>query len=142
MTGGQLRLPGIDPPRQVRPIAGRSAPAFWVRRLRILNELASGDEHIVRDVELRRGLNVVWAPPHASGPDNALFRDGVAGHTAGKSTFCRLLRHVLGEQGFAPDGVKRRIRSALPTAWVAASMTSFPQPADLSIGSFRKRSQR
>lgn len=122
MTAGQMRLPGIDPLQQLRPSAERAAPAFWVRRLRILRELKAGDEHVVRDVELRRGLNIVWAAHHSAGADNKLFRDGVAGHTAGKSTFCRLLRHVLGDGGFAPDGVKRRIRSKLPTAWVAAEV--------------------
>lgn len=122
MTATQMRLPGIDPPRQVRPSAERSAPAFWVRRLRVLRELATGEEYVVRDVELRRGFNIVWAPPHSAGKGNALFRDGVAGHTAGKSTFCRLLRHILGERGFAPDRVRRRIRSKLPTAWVVAEV--------------------
>ena len=122
MTATQMRLPGIDPPGQVRPTAERPAPAFWVRRLRVLSQLATGEEHIVRDVELRRGLNIVWAPPHSAGEDNALFRDGVTGHTAGKSTFCRLLRHILGERGFAPDNVRRRIRSKLPTAWVVADV--------------------
>jgi hypothetical protein len=122
MMATQMRLPGIDPPGQVRPSAERYAPAFWVRRLRVLDELASGEEHIVRDVELRRGLNIVWAPPHSAGGDNALFQDGVAGHTAGKSTFCRLLRHVLGERGFAPDSVRRRIRSKFPAAWVVAEV--------------------
>jgi hypothetical protein len=122
MMTTQMRLPGIDPPRQVRPSAERPAPAFWVRRLRVLDELASGEEHILRDVELRRGLNIVWAPPHSAGGGNALFQDGVAGHTAGKSTFCRLLRHVLGERGFAPDSVRRRIRSKFPAAWVIAEV--------------------
>ena len=122
MMTTQMRLPGIDPPRQIRPSAERPAPAFWIRRLRVLNELASGEQHILRDVELRRGLNIVWAPPHSAGGDNALFQDGVAGHTAGKSTFCRLLRHVLGERGFAPDSVRRRIRSKFPAAWVVAEV--------------------
>lgn len=123
MSSPQLRLPGIDPPGQVHASAERPSPAFWVRRVRILSQLASGREYLVRpDVGLRRGLNIVWAPPQSAGTDNALFRDGVAGHTAGKSTFCRLLRHVLGERGFAPDSVKRRIRAKLPTAWVVAEV--------------------
>lgn len=124
MTAGQMRLPGIDPPQQLRPSAERGAPAFWVHRLRILSELKAGEEYVVRDVELRRGLNIVWAAHHSAGADNKLFRDGVAGHTAGKSTFCRLLRHVLGDGGFAPDGVKRRIRSSseLKNSWVTAEV--------------------
>lgn len=122
MSAAQMRLPGMNPPQQLRPSAERSAPAFWVRRLRIFSELKAGEEYIVRDVELRRGLNIVWAAHHSAGADNALFRDGVAGHTAGKSTFCRLLRYVLGDGGFAPDGVKRRIRAKLATAWVAAEV--------------------
>jgi hypothetical protein len=122
MTAGQMRLPGVDPPQQLRPSAERGTPTFWVRRVRILSELTAGAEYVVRDVELRRGLNIVWAAHHSAGADNALFRDGVAGHTAGKSTFCRLLRHVLGDGGFAPDGVKRRIRSKLPNAWVVAEV--------------------
>jgi hypothetical protein len=117
-----MRLQGLNPPQQLRPSAKRSAPAFWVRHIRILSELKAGKEYVVRDVELRRGLNIVWAAHHSAGADNALFRDGVAGHTAGKSTFCRLVRHVLGDAGFAPDGVKRRIRSKLPSAWVAAEV--------------------
>jgi len=67
-------------------------------------------------------LNIVWAAHDSAGADNALFRDGVAGHTAGKSTFCRLLRHVLGDNGFASDDIKRRIRSKLPNAWVTAEV--------------------
>lgn len=122
MTAAQMRLPGMNPPQQLCPSAERRAPAFWVRRLRILRDLTAGEEFIVRDIELRRGLNIVWAAHHSAGGGNALFRDGVAGHTAGKSTFCRLLRHVLGDGGFAPDGVKRRIRSKLPSAWVVAEV--------------------
>lgn len=117
-----MRLPGIDPPQQLRPSAERAAPAFWIRRIRILSELKAGEEYIVRAVELRRGLNIVWAAHHSTGANNALFRDGVAGHTAGKSTFCRLLRHVLGDGGFAPDVVKRRIRSKLPNGWITAEV--------------------
>lgn len=122
MTASQMRLPGIDPPRQLRPSAERSAPAFWVHRVRVLSELAAGEACVVRDVPLRRGLNIVWAAHDSAGANNALFRDGVAGHTAGKTTFCRLLRHVLGDGGFAPDDVKRRIRSKLPNAWVTAEV--------------------
>lgn len=122
MTTSQMRLLGVDPRHQVRPSTGRTAPGLWVYRLRVLNELTTGHAPIIREVVLRRGLNIVWAAHDSAGADNALFRDGVAGHTAGKSTFCRLLRHVLGDNGFASDDVKRRIRSKLPNAWVTAEV--------------------
>lgn len=118
----QLRLPGIDPPRQIRTSEDRKSPAFWVRRLRMLRELRPGAEYLIRDVELRRGLNIVWAPPHGSGNGNALFQNGVAGHTAGKTTFCRLLRYILGEQGLATVATRRRIRDRLSTGWVIAEI--------------------
>jgi hypothetical protein len=118
----QLRLPGIDPPRQIRASHERNAPAFWVHRLRVLSELKLGSEYVVREVVLRRGLNVVWAPPQSPGNRNALFQNGVAGHTAGKTTFCRFLRYVLGEQGFASEETRRRIREKLPSGWVVAEV--------------------
>ncbi|PKN50028.1 MAG: chromosome segregation protein SMC, partial [Deltaproteobacteria bacterium HGW-Deltaproteobacteria-20] len=118
----QLRLPGVDPPQQVRPAADRGEPVLWVRRIRVLRELQPGDEYVVRDVELRRGLNIVWAPPEASTNGNALFRSGVAGHTAGKTTFCRLVRHALGEGGFAAEATRRRIRETLPAGWLLAEV--------------------
>lgn len=117
----QRRLPGIGPPDEIHPSEDRKQPVLWVRRLRVLRELAAGDEFIVRAVELRRGLNIVWAPPQESS-ENALFQNGVAGHTAGKTTFCRLLRYVLGEHQFAPEATRRRIRSQLSTYWVVADV--------------------
>lgn len=114
----QLRFPSIDPPEQVRADASRRSPAFWVRRLKVLQELKSGDEYVIRDIELRRGLNIIWAPPHAAPDGNALFQNGVYGHTAGKTTLCRFIRHILGERGFAADPTKRRIREKFPHGWV------------------------
>lgn len=124
----QMRLPGVDPPRQIQPVADRRTPVFWVRRLRVLRELKPGNEHIVRDVPLRRGLNVVWAPAHPVVGKNALFQNGVAGHTAGKTMFCRLVRHVLGERGLAAEATRRRIRSVFPDGWVAAEVVINDEP--------------
>jgi hypothetical protein len=67
-------------------------------------------------------VNIIWAPPHEPAGENALFQNGVAGHTAGKTTFCRLLRDVLGEHSFAPEGTRRRIRDKLSSAWVVAEV--------------------
>jgi hypothetical protein len=118
----QLRLPGLDPPGQVTPAAGRSAPTFWVRRIVVVREFGLADENIIRDVALRRGLNVVWTPPLELTTANALFKSGVAGHTAGKSTFCRLLRYAIGDRNFATERARKRIRDRFPKGWVLAEV--------------------
>lgn len=118
----QLRLQGLDPPRYIRPVAGRDEPLFWVKRIRVLSELKPGDEFIVRDVEFRRGLNIVWANPVAPSSKNQLFQSGVAGHTAGKTTLCRLIRYALGSRSFAAESTKKRIREKLPTGWIIAEI--------------------
>ncbi|HEY0024420.1 MAG TPA: hypothetical protein VGB24_16010 [Longimicrobium sp.] len=117
----QLRLLGIDPPDQIEPHPERHEPAVWIRRVRVLKELRPGVENIVRDVVLRRGLNIIWAPPE-SAAENALFQSGVAGHTAGKTTFCRLVRYALGERSFASETTRRRVRDKLPMGWLVAEV--------------------
>lgn len=117
----QLRLP-IDRPKRLEPSTEREEPAFWVRRLRVLRELKADDDAVVRDVQLRRGLNIIWAPPQQATERGALFGSGMAGHTAGKTTFCRLMRYALGEHGFAAEGTRRRIRGKFPYGWVVAEV--------------------
>jgi hypothetical protein len=118
----QLRLPGVDPPQQVQAAPDRLEPAFWVRRICVLEELKAGAEHVVRNIELRRGFNIIWAPTRQPEDGNALFKSGVAGHTAGKSTLCRLIRYVLGEHSFATDKTRKRIREKFPDGWVVAEV--------------------
>jgi len=120
----QMRMEALDPPpKRIRPAVNRREPAIWIRRLRVLRELGPGPEQIIRDIELRRGLNIIWAPPHAPTAGNRLFESGVAGHTAGKTTFCRLLRYALGEGTYAADAMRRRIRHRLPSGWVVAEVS-------------------
>lgn len=114
----QLRLPCVDPARQIAPARNRSAPAFWIRRVVILESLSWGLESAVRDIQLRRGLNIISTPPQPQGRGNALFRNGIASHTAGKTTFCRMVRYLLGERTFASDSTRRRIRQSFPDGWV------------------------
>lgn len=118
----QLRLPCVDPARQVEPAAKRSSPAFWVRRVVVVRELAPEPAFVVREVELRRGLNIISTPPHRAPGANALFQSGIASHTAGKSTLCRLIRYVLGEKSYANERTRRRIRESFPDGWVLAEV--------------------
>jgi len=87
--------------RIIAPDPKRPEPALWFRELRILRKLEPGDANEVRRVTLRRGLNVIWAPPE-EGDEPELYGDGLSGHASGKTLFCRVLRHLLGEKNYGP----------------------------------------
>jgi len=61
-------------------------------------------------VRLKRGLNIVWAPPEEATQPAQMYEDGIAGHASGKTTFCRVLRFVLGEGNFGPDALREAVR--------------------------------
>ena len=111
----QLGLP-FDEPRRAGFSVRRHEPAVWIARVTILRELRA--DAVVRDLHLRRGLNVLWARPYPAG-EPRLNEGRLSGHTAGKTTFCRLLRYLLGEERFAAPRVQDRIRTGdLRDGWV------------------------
>ena len=81
---------------EIEPEAGRSEPRLWVRRFAIWSEPGV----ILREIHLRPGLNIIWAPDPA---DQAVvpYGDMTLGHGSGKTLLCRLLRYCLGEDRFA-----------------------------------------
>lgn len=122
MTGEQLQLLALDPPLQLRPARDRSIPALWIRRLVVVRALDMADDNVIRDIKLRRGLNIVWTPPHSQTSSNALFKSGIAEHAGGKTMFCRMLRHALGERSFATEKTRKRIREKFSNGWVLAEV--------------------
>jgi hypothetical protein len=103
-----LRFP--DPPGLACAL-GREEPAVWVRRILIWQDATAEP---TRDIELKRGLNIIWSP---TGPD-AL----AAGHAAGKTMLCRLLRYCLGEPAFADPEDTAAIRAQFPDGAVGAEV--------------------
>lgn len=104
------------------PDLSRIHPLVWVRELLILREFKPGEENVVRRITLRPGLNVLWARPRVGNARPQLGEAGVFGHASGKTTFCRLLRHVLGEDHFGNDDLRARIRDKFRTAWVVGEV--------------------
>lgn len=113
--------------RPIKPAAEINTPVVWVRELRILRKLQAGqdedgDDYEIRRVKLRRGLNIVWAPPEEAAEPAELYEDGIAGHASGKTTFCRVLRYVLGEGNFGPDALREAVRTTFGEAWAVAEV--------------------
>lgn len=102
---------------EIRPDADHSRPRFWVRRLAIW----SGPGVLLREIRLRPGLNILWAPDPADQGSAADSVSGV-GHGSGKTLFCRLLRYCLGEDRFAQDDQRDRIARAFPDGQVGAEV--------------------
>ncbi len=96
----------------------RSEPDVWVSRLVILERITPNPV-IVRDIALARGLNIIWAE-EAEDDNNPTAE--ITGHSAGKTTFCRLLRYALGETTFGTKAAMDLIRRALPDGYVAAEL--------------------
>ena len=71
---------------------------------------------------LHRGLNILWAAPEDPDTEQGLYRDGLAGHASGKTLFCRLLRHLLGEQPFGTKAQREGIADNFANLWVVASV--------------------
>lgn len=104
--------PAIDPRRQ--------HPVFWVSRLLLLREPRISEETVIQDIRLRRGLNILWAPPSPAGAAGDLGR--LSGHSAGKTTFCRLIRYLLGEARFGSSRGQERIRERIHDGWVVGEV--------------------
>src|SRR4051812_3431228 len=103
-------------PMEVRPASGRTEPRLWVRRLVLWSEPGV----VVRDIRLRKGLNVIWSPDPGDTGESA--ETSALGHGAGKTLFCRLLRYCLGEDRFAPEGQRDEVSAALRDGIVGAEV--------------------
>ncbi len=95
----------------------RSRPSVWISRLAIYEDIRPKKPVAIRDVPLTRGLNIVWAEES----DEERPAE-ISGHSAGKTTFCRFLRYVLGEKTFGKKAVVALIRKSMPEGYVAAEI--------------------
>lgn len=101
----------------VQPEANRCEPRLWVRRLVIWSEPGV----VLREITLRPGLNIIWAPDpadHLVGSED----HSVPGHGSGKTLLCRLLRYCLGEDRFAAREQREKIVAAFPKGIVGAEI--------------------
>lgn len=89
--------------------------SIFIAELRLLRHWKPGTQSEIRRVTFRRGLNILWADPCNDATENTANR--VHGHAAGKTTFCRILRHLLGEKHFGTKDVEQRIRQKFPDGW-------------------------
>lgn len=95
-------------------------PSFWVECLCVLPSLSPGTKPI-RKITFKRGLNIIWSKPANA---NAKSKKKGAGHAAGKTSLCRALRYVLGENEFGNDFMKAKLQNnkRLYQSYIAAEI--------------------
>lgn len=103
----QLSLPPI-----------KTAPDVWIHRIALLSRIVPEPAYIREVITLRKGLNIIWAEE----PESEDIEGDIAGHSAGKTTLCRILRYVLGEKTFSNKANTQAIKKAFPNGYVAAEL--------------------
>lgn len=95
----------------------RSLPRLWVERVWLL---ASREPlEIIRTVNLQPGVNIVWAREPDSDEGSGLAS---AGHGVGKTSFCLLLRYLLGDDATAVTDLREKAAANFPKGGVAAKI--------------------
>ena len=102
---------------EVQPEANRSEPRLWIRRFVVWSEPGV----VLREIRLRPGLNIIWAPDPAD-RSGVSEQDAILSHGSGKTLFCRLLRYCLGEDRLAPNEQRDKISQAFPKGRVGAEI--------------------
>lgn len=95
----------------------RQEPDVWISRV-VLFERLTPEPVPIRTIDLSRGLNIVWAEESEADDPAA----EITGHSAGKTTFCRLLRYILGEKTFGSKVNMDLMHRSLPHGYVAAEL--------------------
>jgi len=81
-------------------------PVFWVSELRLLSVLSAKATAEIRKVEFKKGLNIIWSKP--GDPKGDSYQRG-KGHAAGKTSFSRAIRFILGEPTYGNKAIEERI---------------------------------
>jgi hypothetical protein len=103
--------------KDITASAVKPGPDVWVSRVVIFERLTP-EPLPVRNIPLSKGLNIIWA--EETEEDDPVAE--ITGHSAGKTTFCRLLRYLLGEKTFGTKAGMDLIHRAFPQGYVAAEL--------------------
>lgn len=89
-------------------------PRVFIRRVALYESFSIGAK--IREIPFTRGLNLIVG-------DDAEGQEGnLGGHSAGKTTLCRLIRHCLGEENFATAEEQDAIRENFPHGYVGCEV--------------------
>lgn len=113
--------------REIQVGEGLSEPELWFERLwfvrRIEDSFDEQSDNCIRTLRFRPGLNILWAEPEEFETSaESLYVDGYAGHSTGKTLFCRVVRYLLGEGNFGTKSLESDLQSTFLELWAVASI--------------------
>lgn len=114
----ELGLKPNETPISLIPLAGREEPAIWVSKIGVFKDWKPVGENELRVFKLHRGLNILWANPEGADPEE----NRLSGHGAGKSTFCRLIRHLLNEDAAGTASFLEGLRDYCESPWLVGEV--------------------
>ncbi|QTN31227.1 hypothetical protein HZ994_02405 [Akkermansiaceae bacterium] len=114
--------PELIPDKDYLKVVNPPPALFWFRDIRLFNRLDAEAAQEIRRIPLSRGLNIVWAKP--SDPDESDPEARGRGHDVGKTTFCRLIRYLLGEKHYGTESTRRALSTSdkLDRPWVVGEL--------------------
>lgn len=110
--------------RPIKPKADIHEPFLWFQEVHLVKRLGAGDAkpNRIRSFKLRPGLNILWAEPEDPETSEGLYGDGFAGHATGKTLFCRILRHLLGEPNYGTEELEDHVKDTFQELWAVATI--------------------
>lgn len=119
------------------PAQDRAHPLIELTELVLLEVFAPAASIEIRRIEFRPGLNIVWADPKvADAPES---EDRTSGHSAGKTTLCRILRWLLGEAHFGNEDLESKIGIRFKDGCALLSLKLDGKPWVVGRGFFSKQ---
>lgn len=110
--------------REILPDDAISESSLHYQRLTLVKQLTPIDKegNLIRQFTFKTGLNILWAEPEKADENANLYNDSYAGHSTGKTLFCRILRHLLSESNFGTAALHKQVEATFTTLWVVAEI--------------------
>lgn len=121
----------------IKALAIKKQPVVFISKLVIYKSISPIE--IIREIKFSLGVNVISTLHDESKYDNV----DIIGHSVGKTTLCRFIRHILGESTYSNETSSHLISKKFPEGWIGAEITvhniSYAVLRHIGTGNFQSR---
>ena len=121
----------------IKALAIKKQPVVFISKLVIYKSISPVE--IIREIKFSLGVNVISTLHDESKYDNV----DIIGHSVGKTTLCRFIRHILGESTYSNETSSHLISKKFPEGWIGAEITvhniSYAVLRHIGTGNFQSR---